>query len=97
MRRRYRLIDLDRLCWRLRVDDLGLLRRNLEASLVARITEVRMRREPLWTESLAVGSAAFVQGAKPLILGRRQIAIAPGADGSWILQDPAPPYGVKTG
>ncbi|HYG23219.1 MAG TPA: hypothetical protein VEH04_10590 [Verrucomicrobiae bacterium] len=90
MRRRYRLIDLDRLCWRLRVDDLGLLRRNLEASLVERIAGDRMRREPQWTESLAVGSADFVQRAKPLILGRRQIVIAPGAEGSWVLQESAP-------
>jgi putative transposase len=32
-RRRYRLLDLERLCWRLGTDDLVGVRKNLEASL----------------------------------------------------------------
>ena len=32
-RRRYRLIDLDRLCWRLRTDSLAEVQKNLEANL----------------------------------------------------------------
>ena len=50
-------MDLERLCWRLGTDDLLGLRKNLEASLEEALTRDPVRRQPCWTESLAVGSA----------------------------------------
>jgi putative transposase len=71
-RQRYRLLDLDRLCWRLRTDSLPELRKNLEAALGQLIAHEQMRREPCWTEGLAVGSAGFLERIKPLILSRQE-------------------------
>jgi hypothetical protein len=74
-RRRYRLIDWDRLCWRLRASNLEDVRKNLEASLADRIARDQMKREPCWTESLAVGSAGFAEETQPLIWSRRETEI----------------------
>ncbi|MCL5097334.1 MAG: transposase [Candidatus Omnitrophica bacterium] len=98
LRRRYRLIDLDRLCWRLGAGNLEEVRRNLEASLAERIARDRMEREPRWTESLAVGSAGFVEKIKPLILSRQQTEVVEAGKDFWVLKEqPAIPYSQKTG
>ena len=96
LRRGYRLIDLDRLCWRLRARDIEDVRRNLEASLVQRIERDPMKREPWWTESLAVGSADFVEKIKPLILSRRDTEITERGDDRWVLEEAGVAYGQKT-
>lgn len=53
----------------------------------------QVKREPCWTESLAVGSAAFLQKVKPLILSRREMEIVDGGDDLWVLQESRIPYG----
>jgi putative transposase len=95
-RSRYRLIDLERLCWRVRAPSLEDLRTNLEASLAQTIGQDRMKREGCWTESLAVGSAAFVKRIQPLILSRRETEIVEATENVWKLQEKAIPYGQKT-
>ena len=56
-----------------------------------------MKRQPFWTESLAVGSLGFVEKVKPLILFRRRTEMVPTADNTWVLQEAVVPYGQKTG
>ena len=69
-RQRYRLLDLDRLCWRLRAADLEQVRKNLAVSLAERIARNELKRQARWTESLAVGSRAFLETVQPLISER---------------------------
>ena len=95
-RRRYRLVDVDRLCWRLRADNVEEVRKNLSASLTERIARDQMKREPCWTASLAVGSLGFVEKVKPLILSRRETEIVPTADNVWVLQEAVITYGQET-
>ena len=56
-----------------------------------------MKREPYWTESLAVGSAGFVEKIKPLILSRRETETEESDEGLWVLKEREIPYGQKTG
>ena len=82
-RKRYRVIDLERLCWHLRADNVEEVRKNLIASLAERIARDEVKREPCWTESLAVGSLGFVEKVieqgrftfhfRTTVIGRRQI------------------------
>jgi putative transposase len=74
-RRRYRLIDLERLCWRLGQTDLAAVKRNLEASLEQTIGRDELKRQSHWTESLAVGSSTFLQKIRPSIQSRCEIEI----------------------
>jgi putative transposase len=87
LRRRYRLVDLERLCWRLGTADLGQVRRQLDSVLAETMARQEFRREPIWTESLAVGSAAFVEKVKPLVLSRRETEVIQGADGMNVLRE----------
>ena len=95
-RQRYRLVDLDRLCWRLRAGSLDDLRRNLGASLEEGIAQGHAKREPCWTESLAVGSHGFLEQIRPRILSRRETEIVESAAGNvWALQEAPVPYGQE--
>ena len=95
-RRRYRLLDLDRLYWRLATDDAEEVRRNMEAALTEAIARGELKREPSWTESLAVGSAGFVEKIKPMVLSRRETEVTDIGDGVNVLQESASPYGQET-
>jgi REP element-mobilizing transposase RayT len=86
-RRRYRLLDLDRLCWRLAAADVEELRAHLEAALADSIARGQVKREPIWTESLAVGSAGFMERMKPLILTRRETEAIETAEGFLVMQE----------
>src|SRR5690348_3523042 len=96
-RKRNRLLDLDRLCWRLTTDDLGAVQKNLETSLAEALAREEVRREPCWTESLVVGSTEFVGRMQPLIAGRQETEIVEAADGVWALQEGEHAYSKETG
>jgi len=93
---RYRLLDLERLCWRLATEKIEDVRLNLEHVFHQRIAERQMRHESCWTESLAVGSASFVARTQPLILSRRETKIEVEEPGLWVLKESPTPYGAKT-
>lgn len=95
-RRRYRLIDLHRLCWRLGNNGLEEVRENLEASLADRIARGQVRREGLWTESLGVGSRGFVERLKPQIASRRRTETGESSQCMWCLKETAPRYKLET-
>ena len=95
-RKRNRLLDLERLCWRLGTDDLGAVQNNLEASLAESLAREQVRRQPCWTESLVVGSTEFVRRMQPLILSRQETEIEEGPDGVWTLREAAAPYDKET-
>ena len=96
-RRRYRLLDLERLCWRLGAASLEEVRKNLEVSLAERIARGQMKREACWTESLAVGSAGFIEKLKPADFSHRETELVEAASGVWALREAVVPYGLKTG
>ena len=95
-RRRYRLLDLDRLHWRMATDDAEEIRHNLEAALSDAIARGELKREPIWTESLAVGSAEFVGKIKPMVLTRRETGVTEIENGMNVLQEVPSPYGQET-
>jgi putative transposase len=94
-RQRYRLLDLERLCWRLGTDRLEEVRTNLDFTLQQAIAEDQIKREACWTESLAVGSLSFLQKVKPLILSRRETEIVEESSEMWVLKENEIPYGQK--
>ena len=96
-RQRYRMLDLDRLCWRLRAADLEQVRNNLAVSLAERIARNELKRQARWTQSLAVGSRAFLETVQPLISERSETEIAMTAGNIWSLHEAMVPYGQQTG
>jgi hypothetical protein len=76
-------------------DDLDEVRRNLEAALEEANARGFLKREPIWTESLAIGSAAFVERIKPLLLTRSETEVIKLAEGWSVLQEAPIPYGQE--
>jgi putative transposase len=96
-RQRYRVVDVDRLCWRLRVGSVDELRKNLAATLAEKVAQGEVKREPCWTESLAVGTMDYLEKIKPLIMSRQKTEIVESTDKTaWYLQEDSIPYGQKT-
>ena len=93
--RRNRVIDLDRLCWRLGTDSVEEVRKNLEVSLTERIAEGRLKREPCWTQSLAVGSLPFLERVERRITARKETKIVETSCNLWALQESPISYGPE--
>ena len=71
--------------------------KNLEASLAERMARDQVKREPCWTESLAVGSSGFLEEIRPLILSRLETEIVETDSGLWELKETETPYGQEKG
>jgi len=95
-RRRYRLLDLERLAWRLGTASLADVAENLRASLEDAIARDQVRREACWTESLAVGSVDYLERIRPGIRSRRETALVETTEDVWALREPVLPYGAET-
>lgn len=84
-RKRYRLLDVDRLLSLLGAEDAVSFRKNLNAALVLAIEKRQLERDPRWTESLAVGSEAFVKEVQERVRRRRTVMRETG--GAWTLRE----------
>ncbi len=96
-RQRYRVLDLERLCWRLRARGVEEVQRNLDQSLREQLAREAFKRESCWTESLAVGSRVFLEELQPRVKSRLETEIVEVTDQTWALKEAATPYGQKTG
>ena len=93
-RQRYRILDLDELLRLEWMNDLGDFAEWYCARLKEAIEAGRNKhREPHWTESIAVGSEAFVRRIAGLARNRKRLEIKESADSAWYVRDPAACYG----
>jgi hypothetical protein len=69
------------------------VRKHLETGLEERMARDQLQREVFWTESVAVGSAAFVARIQPLIYSRVELEVRETPEGTWVLEDERIPYG----
>jgi hypothetical protein len=49
----------------------------------------QMKREPRWTECLAVGSEPFLRGLEPQIRNRSQVQVEPDGEAAWVMRETA--------
>ena len=90
-----RLLDLDRLGWRLGTTRIEQVRRKLEVSLRERMEREELKREAYWTESLAVGSPGFLEQIRPGIFSRRETNLVQEQPGLWALKETDVSYGSE--
>lgn len=88
-RKRNRLINLDILLEHLRAPSLESFRENYEQGLAESIRREELRREPKWTESLAVGSESFTRKLGGAIDQRMKLDVFEDKSdpSSWILRE----------
>lgn len=94
-RSRYRILALDRLLDSLDMTDIEDLRTAYQQGIEEQLRLRRLRREPEWTESLAVGDRTFVERVTGSFQRRRQFDYAEvtGSADTWTVRDPRLPYG----
>jgi putative transposase len=95
-RRRYRMLDVERLLWELGRPDLRTFRAAHESSLAESIRLDRLHREAMWTESIAVGSRSFVSRVAQQTKNRSRLYEGCTTEGTWFLRDSEAAYGVAT-
>lgn len=94
LRQRYRLLNQERVLELLGCSAVSDFRRNYEAMILERIARDQMKRDPKWTEAIAVGSRDFVHQAESRIKGRRHLEIV-SDQGDWVLKEVESPYSVR--
>lgn len=95
-RKRYRLVDVERLLSSLDIADEVTFREAYVDGMQRRLEDRQLRREAAWTESLAVGSEAFVREAASRHSNRYELKYdEPGASGlpdAWTVRESSGPY-----
>ncbi len=95
-RRRYRILDIERLLERLDISSEAELRRYYTEAIDERVKAERLQRESHWTDSLAVGSEEFIRGTKEKYTRRWIFDLGrlpePGTD-TWTIREAPHPYG----
>jgi putative transposase len=94
-RKRYCLIDQDKLIRRTGHKDLRQFREHYEHDLTNKIHQRILQRESQWTEAVAVGIEAFVKSVTDHLPDRRRWQIEEktvGQSKGSILREPSPPY-----
>jgi putative transposase len=94
-RERYGLIDHESLMDLLGIGEMEKLKESYKEWVEVVLAEKGQRRQPGWTESIAVGSQGFVERIKAVLgikaIGREVM----GGDGVYELREPEIPYGVN--
>ena len=85
-RRRNRLLDEEKLLWLLRTKDVEEFRKHLDASLEERIAKDQLKRDSRWTESIGVGSEAFVERLEASVRNRQEVEVQ-SEGGTWVLRE----------
>jgi putative transposase len=67
--------------------------RDYAAALEAALDRGGLRREPWWTESIAVGSKEYVLGIAERAKKRMRLKVREAYDGAWMVSDSAPERG----
>jgi putative transposase len=86
-RERFRLLEIDRLVELLGLSDRESLAEIHRQRIVEAIRAGRLIREGIWTESIAVGSEAFLREIASRNKIRKKLKIARTGDGSWYVRE----------
>jgi putative transposase len=86
-RKRFRLLDVDRLTEILGVSDPSQLAAMHRQRIMEAIEQRRLSREGIWTESIAVGSEAFVKEIAAKNKKRKRLYTTLRADGACCLEE----------
>ena len=73
--------------------DRNAFTRDYAAALEAALDRGGLRREPWWTESIAVGSKEYVLGIAERAKKRMRLKVREAYDGAWTVSDSAPERG----
>jgi putative transposase len=94
-RERYRLLHVDRLSELLGLSDRKSLAEKHRQRIAEAIEAGRLAREGIWTESIAVGTRAFVETIASGNRKRKKLKIASTEEGVWYVKEDRGVYGKQ--
>jgi putative transposase len=86
-RQRYRLLDIDRLVQLLGLPNAQSLAEIHEHRIAQSIRDGCLARQPIWTESIAIGGRNFVEAIASKTQRRKKLRIATTEDGAWFVRE----------
>lgn len=95
-RKRYRIINQDRLLCRTGFADMAEFSRFYVAGIQGRLDQGRLSKQPCWTEAVAIGSEEFVHEARKSCSYRRsmescQVQLS-GGESAWLMRESRASY-----
>lgn len=97
LRKRYNCLDADALLGLSNVTDMGMFFEWYRFEMERVLEAGNLRREPVWTEAIAVGSEDFVRRIAALRSDRVRLEIKESANVGWYVRDPMACYGNAIG
>jgi putative transposase len=93
-RRRYRLLDLDRLLELQGKPDRNSLARIYQAEIEQKIENRNFAYAPIWTRSIAIGSQSFVEEISRKTKRKKHLETSENQEGDWYLFEETEVYGA---
>jgi putative transposase len=86
-RKRFRLLDIERLVEVLDLPDRTFLAKIHQQRIDETLNDKHLIREAIWTESIGVGSEAFLKDIVSKNKARRRLRIEVNKDGAWYIRE----------
>jgi len=100
LRKRYRLLDVQEAMNWVGESCLEAFAKAYASSIDEAVARHELLREPMWTESIAVGRESFVEAVREKTTRRREFTISETHSDCWTIREPSPSYiafsGLKT-
>jgi putative transposase len=92
LRKRYRLLDkTEAMKWVGETSPLAFAR-NYALAVDEAVANHELLREPMWTESIAVGRESFIQTVEERTTRRREFTVSEAKSGCWTVRESSAPY-----
>jgi len=94
-RRRYRIVDIDCLLDLAGGGGQEAFRESYDQAISEATEREGLTRDAKWTESIAVGSQAFIRSIEAETRGRLQLLSEESPSGGWVLREPGTSYNLS--
>jgi len=93
IRKRYCLINMDLVLAQYQETNIDDFRSNYAFAIQDAINRQELRRDPAWTESIAVGTKSFVDEIQQATNNRTDVTIKEVSANKWTIKETTTPYG----
>jgi putative transposase len=91
-RKRYTFLDVPEVISRYGNTEIVKFRENYRYAIDEAIARQELKRDPLWTESIAIGSESFAKRIEEETLNRRELTVETGPSNRWCVKEAPAAY-----
>ena len=86
-RQRYTFLDVPEILARYGHSETDKFRKNYSYTIEEAISRHELKRDPIWTESIAIGSESFVNRIEQETLNRRELTVGSETENRWFIKE----------